>query len=340
MKSLLPAVAAIAVLAACNQASAQSSSDVLQRLEALEKSNAKLQESNLDLKQENAALRDRVKRVESTRQTASAPPTAQPGSTAPTMRSAPGYAGTAPVYKATPIAVPAAWTWTGAYVGAFGGYGWGTFFPPVKSNDPSNGAASEVRLRGGFGGVQAGYNLQVAPHWLLGVEEDVWAGRIAGHRFQPSPNPTINTEIDYGGTVRGRFGYVWDHALFYSTAGILWAVNRVELDFQPGDNNGVSTVSQTHWHFGVALGDGIEVAVLPNVSVKAEYLFQYLTKEQYFSATSSSDVAGMGVHTVRVGVPLRSLAQAAERAGDDQGISVSRLGEVDWSADGPQESVY
>jgi len=300
-KSLLPAVAAIAVLAACNQASAQSSSDVLQRLEALEKSNAKLQESNLDLKQENAALRDRVKRVESTRQTASAPPTAQPGSTAPTMRSAPGYAGTAPVYKATPIAVPAAWTWTGAYVGAFGGYGWGTFFPPVKSNDPSNGAASEVRLRGGFGGVQAGYNLQVAPHWLLGVEEDVWAGRIAGHRFQPSPNPTINTEIDYGGTVRGRFGYVWDHALFYSTAGILWAVNRVELDFQPGDNNGVST-AQTHWHFGVALGDGIEVAVLPNVSVKAEYLFQYLTKEQYFSATSSSDVAGMGVHTVRVGV--------------------------------------
>src|SRR6202521_3395705 len=46
MKSLLPAVAAIAVLAVCNPASAQSNSDVLQRLEALEGSNAKLQGSN------------------------------------------------------------------------------------------------------------------------------------------------------------------------------------------------------------------------------------------------------------------------------------------------------
>ncbi len=316
MKSLLPAVAAIAVLAACNQASAQSSSDVLQRLEALEKSNAKLQESNLDLKQENAALRDRVKRVESTRQTASAPPTAQPGSTAPTMRSAPGYAGTAPVYKATPIAVPAAWTWTGAYVGAFGGYGWGTFFPPVKSNDPSNGAASEVRLRGGFGGVQAGYNLQVAPHWLLGVEEDVWAGRIAGHRFQPSPNPTINTEIDYGGTVRGRFGYVWDHALFYPDALALRRCSRRrDRGRRPAERQRQGRIS------------------LPVSNEGAVFLcYQFVRRCRDGSAYSKG--------RSELAVPLRSLAQAAERAGDDQGISVSRLGEVDWSADGPQESVY
>src|SRR5438132_11548615 len=118
MKSLLLAVAAIAVLAACNQASAQSSSDVLQRLEALEKSNAKLQESNLNLKQENTALRDRVKRVESARQTTSAPPTAQPSSAAP--KAASGYAADAsmrPVYKAMPMGVPPAFSWTGFYVG-------------------------------------------------------------------------------------------------------------------------------------------------------------------------------------------------------------------------------
>jgi cell division protein FtsB len=53
MKLSYPAVALIAVLAACNPASAQSTTDILQRLEALEKSNA-------DLKKENAALRDRV----------------------------------------------------------------------------------------------------------------------------------------------------------------------------------------------------------------------------------------------------------------------------------------
>lgn len=125
MKSLLPAVAAIAVLAVCNQASAQSSSDILQRLEALERGNAKLQESNLDLKKENAALRDRVRRIESGKQTASAAPAAQPGSAVPKPVS--GYAADAsmrPVYKATPMAVPSGWSWTGFYVGAHGGFAW------------------------------------------------------------------------------------------------------------------------------------------------------------------------------------------------------------------------
>ncbi len=46
------AVATIAVVATWNAASAQSTTDILQRLEALEKSNA-------GLKKENAELRDR-----------------------------------------------------------------------------------------------------------------------------------------------------------------------------------------------------------------------------------------------------------------------------------------
>lgn len=93
------AVATIAYVATWNPASAQSTTDILQRLEALEKSNA-------DLKKENAELRDRMRRIESGKQTASAKP-------------APVYVtATAPVYKATPVAVPAPWSWTGFYVGA------------------------------------------------------------------------------------------------------------------------------------------------------------------------------------------------------------------------------
>src|SRR5262249_50787615 len=82
MKWLVPAIA-IAAMAACNPAWAQTPGDILQRLEALEQSNA-------DLKKENAALRDRVRRIESARQTATAAPTAQSGSTPPQATA--GYA--------------------------------------------------------------------------------------------------------------------------------------------------------------------------------------------------------------------------------------------------------
>jgi outer membrane immunogenic protein len=284
-------VAAIVVLVASNPARAQSTADILQRLEALEKRSAEFEQ----VKKENTTLRERVRRLEAEKRDvrAAAPPSAS--------RPLEAYAAAPalPIYKAQPpIAV---WTWTGPYVGAFGGYGSGDFFPPTGGSD----IATDVKLRGGFGGVEAGYNFQVAPHWLLGVEEDIWAGRIAGRQPQPVTD-TINSDIKYGGTARGRFGYVWDRALFYSTAGILWAVNRIELDCPsatPGCHAGMSIVSQTHTHFGVALGDGVEWAVLPELSLKAEYLFLYLTKEQYFSGAGfPGAVAGMSAHTFRVGM--------------------------------------
>src|SRR5262245_30756388 len=60
-------------------------------------------------------------------------------------------------------------SWTGFYIGAHGGYGWGTLIPPSGAD----GGLSEISLSGGFGGLQAGYNVQVAPNWFFGVEQDI-----------------------------------------------------------------------------------------------------------------------------------------------------------------------
>lgn len=111
------AAAAVAAIIVCGQAAAQTGTDILQRLEALEQSNA-------ELRKENAALRDRVRRIESTSQTPAAAST-QPASK-PT-RPGSAYAAVsanAPVYKAAPAALPAPWSWTGFYIGAHGGYAW------------------------------------------------------------------------------------------------------------------------------------------------------------------------------------------------------------------------
>jgi opacity protein-like surface antigen len=197
--------------------------------------------------------------------------------------------------------------WNGFYIGVHGGYASGTLLPPTRNT----GLASDISLSGGFGGLQTGYNVQVSPNWFFGVEQDIWFGRISGGAGQPFPDPTIGIETTVGGTVRGRFGYVMGrHALFYSTAGVAWALNRGSLDFHTPAQQAAAgadhlAYSEQHLHLGFALGNGIEWAIDRQFSIKAEYQFLYLTKEQYFAGTTEGAVAGFHDHTFRVGLNWR-----------------------------------
>ena len=172
----------------------------------------------------------------------------------------------------------------------------------------NTGLASDISLSGGFGGLQTGYNVQVAPNWFFGIEQDIWFGRISGGAGQPFPDPTIGIETTLGGTVRGRFGYVMGRqALFYSTAGVAWALNRGSLDFHTPAQQAAAgadhlAYSEQHLHLGFALGEERRVR---EFSIKAEYLFLYLTKEQYFAGTTEGAVAGFHDHTFRVGLNWR-----------------------------------
>jgi opacity protein-like surface antigen len=270
----------IASIIVPGNAFAQSNDAILQRLDALEK--------------ENATLRDRVRRIESRKQaSASVTAIAKPESTYSTAKATAAYASVSPVYKATAPAAPAVGLWTGFYVGAHGGYTVGHFLPATVTP----GLATDVELTGGFGGLQTGYNYQFAPHWLVGVEQDISFGKISGSQAQTLPNPTINASTNYSGTVRERFGYVWDRLLVYETAGIAWANNKVDLQFQ-----GSPDLAETHLQFGVALGVGMEWAINPDLSVKLEYLYSYIAKEQYFAATPFTAAVSWPLSTVSAGV--------------------------------------
>jgi outer membrane immunogenic protein len=321
MKLLFAAVlAAIASMLVPGSVFAQSNDVILQRLDALEK--------------ENAALRDRMRRIESQKQaTASVKANAKPDSVPSTMHATTAYASAAPVYKATSPAASALGTWTGFYIGAHGGYAGGKLLPPCcnggggqggnapgdngqgnngqgNNGQGGNGGATSnigfanVGLTGGFGGVQVGYNYQFAPHWLFGVEQDISFGNISGSQSEPAPNPTIGVATTYSGTIRERFGYIiGDRALLYETAGVAWAVNKASLQFQ--DPTQGQSLSETHWQYGVALGAGMEWAIDSNLSIKVEYLYSYLTKEQYFSGTGNAGLAGWPLSTVRAGANWR-----------------------------------
>ena len=128
-----------------------------------------------------------------------------------------------PVYKTPylPPPLPVS-SWTGFYVGGNGGFGGNS----VSYSSTIAGVTGNTSLNssGFLGGGQAGFNWQVAPLWVIGVETDFDATNISSNASASTPFATANagTKTDWFGTVRGRAGLlVTPVALLYATGG--WA---------------------------------------------------------------------------------------------------------------------
>jgi outer membrane immunogenic protein len=193
----------------------------------------------------------------------------------------------APVYKAPPPV--AFYSWTGFYIGANVGYGWGKTNDDVSYlPDPGSfGAApfsSSASLKGVLGGVQLGYNWQFQ-QVVFGLEADIDAAGIKGDPYtQPLannagvPNPTwfqsAHQEVDWLGTVRARLGFTpVDRALFYVTGGL--AYGQVKTNSHTAFDPNPPTQyfeSNSVWKAGWTVGAGVEWAVFDNWTAKAEYL--------------------------------------------------------------------
>src|SRR5437868_1840900 len=83
------------------------------------------------------------------------------------------------VYNKAPVMVDPGYNWTGFYVGLNGGYSWGRANETVTLGAPFpvTSAAFRQNVEGGVFGGQIGYNWQVDPRWVLGLEADAqWTG--------------------------------------------------------------------------------------------------------------------------------------------------------------------
>jgi outer membrane immunogenic protein len=168
----------------------------------------------------------------------------------------------APVYRAA-----APFSWEGLYAGVHAGYGWGdykvvdTFFGPTATLHPS----------GGLGGFQIGYNVYLAPNWVLGSEVDFSFADIKANGIASLLAAPVTTKIDFLGTARARLGYAMDRTLLYVTAGMAWAHVKTNETIPVGV---IGTVfAPDTYHVGWALGGGLEYAFDPRWSVKVEYLY-------------------------------------------------------------------
>lgn len=185
------------------------------------------------------------------------------GGIAAVLLGSPAMAADLPVYKAPPLPIVAP-GWTGFYVGGNVGYSWGnartdiaaigsttTFHPVFPGVFPSNFSladSNKAGLSGIVGGGQVGYNFQVSPRWVVGLEADIQASGERGSKtfvdqfstpLCVAQNPagtciaivplngtgvtSYEAKIGWFGTVRGRAGMLLtDQTLLYATGGLAY----------------------------------------------------------------------------------------------------------------------
>ena len=171
-------------------------------------------------------------------------------------------------YAKAPSAVATVYDWTGAYVGGYGGGGFGNH----NYNDTSGPAGSANFTRnydstGGIGGIEVGYNWQ-SGIYMTGVEADgFWSG-IKGSDASQGLGVVDQTNLRWGGSLRARGGIAVDRLLLFFTGG--WAFGDVQ---QTSTVPGVVVDQFTNHRNGLTAGGGIAYAVTNNLIGKLEYRY-------------------------------------------------------------------
>jgi outer membrane immunogenic protein len=170
--------------------------------------------------------------------------------------------------KAAPVASPPPFSWSGFYIGAHVGAGWGTVESEIPL-DPGAFPVSSHTINGFLGGGQAGWNWQVNPWLVLGFE-----GQFSGADIKGDTPCVIvfncHTKVNWVASAAGRLGFAYNQTLFYVKGGGAWADSHYSADFL---SLGVATFTANTTRSGWMVGAGIEQAFWTNWSAKLEYNF-------------------------------------------------------------------
>jgi len=189
-----------------------------------------------------------------------------------------------PVYKGPAYVAEPLFSWTGFYIGANAGYGFG------KSDWSGFGASPSPK--GFVGGGQIGYNYQIGS-FVFGLEGDYDYSAMKGDAA--CPGGTCTTKNTWLATGRGRIGYAFDRFLPYFTGGVAFGSIKAEHTLL-----GNASSNRT----GYALGGGLEYAFLGAWSVRAEYLYVDLGSFDAGPAPLVNNI-GFKANVVRAGINYR-----------------------------------
>ncbi len=215
--------------------------------------------------------------------------------------------------KAPPPAAPSEYDWTGFYVGGHVAYSLGRGTSTLS--DPSSTVVGDV-FNGLYGGVQGCYNYVLPSRLLLGAEADITFPNF--QTFQDgliftggtAQGTTVTDQIDYIATLRGRFGYAFDHWLIYGTGGFAWSQAR--FTETPGLAGPEDKILLTRT--GYALGLGTEVAIAPDWTARLEYLYDDFGTVAGVFPSGTGYRSAFDVQTLRFGLNYKLGVEHADTA--------------------------
>jgi outer membrane immunogenic protein len=206
------------------------------------------------------------------------------GAAVAALLAAPAIAADLPVkapVRAPAVVVPAAYNWTGFYVGGY--YATSITHSRANSSNPNHSGDVEINDGGLSVGATAGYNWQFSPNWLVGIEGDFgWLGTKESFADYNDVNRlTAGTKTDWFSTIRGRFGYVTGPSLIYVTGGGAFARVTDTFGATAGPTENTSTRS------GWTAGGGIETKLSRSWTATTQYLYVDLSSSSFVGVTTS-----------------------------------------------------
>jgi outer membrane immunogenic protein len=236
--------------------------------------------------------------------------------------------GSRPVYKAAPVVPPVpAFSWTGCYVGAHGGWGWGRHEIKQATTFCSAGTfatAGTIDTSGAIFGGQLGCDYQFAGNFVIGLRGTFAGATLNGDAIADPASVFLNggstntanirVRTQWLASITGRLGFSgWvPRTLLYIQGGGAWVREKwdlLDIDTAFGTHDGPFSISQTRT--GWTIGGGVEYAIAPNWSLFAEFNHYDFGSKNLFSASGTDSIRSFSMDTktrieaVTVGVNYR-----------------------------------
>jgi len=165
----------------------------------------------------------------------------------PAYEPAPAYAAPAPVSN-----------WSGAYIGAQAGYGWG--------HATNKQGAPNTKPDGAIVGGYAGYDHQFdGSPVVVGVETDL--NYNTAHDSKANAGGRIRNDLNWSGATRARIGYAMDNVMVYGAGGVAYGEHKVKARV------GAASSSDDKTAIGYTVGGGVEAKVADNVTARVDYRY-------------------------------------------------------------------
>jgi outer membrane immunogenic protein len=171
--------------------------------------------------------------------------------------------------KAPPVAVAPSPSWTGCYIGAQVGWGWGRQHVSESRSTSSGGpttthaASNSFDSSGGLFGGQLGCNYQFQGNWVAGIQGFLAGSDINGKGNDPlnvilHDEGTLAIKTDWLASVTGRLGFTTDNnmTLWYAKGGVAWDHNQWDLqnaNFFAGGQSPLVSETRTGWTVGLGV---------------------------------------------------------------------------------------